>query len=78
MICNKNEWGTLDGVQVLLGKMSKYMTEKDKEKANEFISLCYKSTQEEKARRAKTAERIAEKRKENPDYARPQREFRKK
>jgi hypothetical protein len=78
MICNKKEWETLDEVQALLSKMSKYMTETDKEKANEFIYLCYKSTQEEKARRAKTAERIAEKRKDNPDYARPQREFRKK
>jgi hypothetical protein len=78
MICNKKEWETLDEVQVLLGKMSKYMTETDKEKADAFIYLCYKATQEEKARRTKTAQRIAEKRKENPDYARPQREFRKK
>lgn len=70
MICNKKEWETLDGVQVLLGKMSKYMTETDKEKADAFIYLCYKATQEEKARRTKTASIIAERRKSNKNYAR--------
>ena len=35
------------------------------------------STKAEKARNEKSAQRIKERRKENPDYARPEREFRK-
>lgn len=71
MICNKNEWKTLDELQAILYKFSKGFTEKEKATYNNFIFLCAKSTEEEKQRRAKTAAAIAERRKINKNYARP-------
>lgn len=78
MICNKKEWEILDRVQVTLSKFSSMMNGKDKACFNDFIYLCAESTKAEKARREKSAQRIKERRKENPDYARPARERRKK
>ena len=46
------------------------MTNKERKHFDEFIYLCYQSTQDEKKRRAKTASVIAERRKSNKNYAR--------
>ena len=77
MICNKKEWEILDNVQATLLKFAPMMDERDKARANALIYLCAESTKAEKARNEKSAQRIKERRKENPDYARPEREFRK-
>ena len=77
MICNKKEWEIIDNVQVTLLKFAPMMTEKDKARVNALIYLCAESTKAEKARNEKSAQRIEERRKENPDYARPERKFRK-
>ena len=77
MICNKKEWEILDNVQVTLLKFAPMMNERDKARANALIYLCAESTKAEQARNEKSAQRIKERRKENPDYARPEREFRK-
>ena len=77
MICNKKEWEILDNVQVTLLKFAPMMNERDKARVNALIYLCAESTKAEKARNEKSAQRIKERRKENPDYARPEREFRK-
>lgn len=74
MICNKKEWEILDNVQVTLLKFAPMMNEKDKARANALISLCAESTKAEKVRNEKSKQRIKERRKENPDYARPERE----
>lgn len=77
MICNKKEWEILDDVQVTLLKFAPMMDERDRARANALIHLCAESTKAEKVRNEKSAQRIKERRKENPDYARPEREFRK-
>ena len=78
MICNKKEWEILDNVQATLLKFAPMMTEKDKARVNALIHLCAESTKAERVRNKKSKQRIKERRKENPDYARPEREFRKK
>ena len=50
------------------------MNERDKARANALIYLCAESTEAEKARNKKSKQKIKERRKENPDYARPERE----
>ena len=77
MICNKKEWQILDNVQATLVKFSPMMSEEDKARVNALIYLCSDSTKAEKVRREKSVQRIKERRKENPDYARPERERRK-
>lgn len=77
MICNKKEWAILDDVQVTFLKFAPMMNEKDKARVNALIYLCAESTKAEKVRNEKSAQRIKARRKENPDYARPEREFRK-
>lgn len=77
MICNKKEWEILDDVQATLLKFVPMMTEKDKARVNALIYLCAESTRAEKERNEKSVQRIKERRKESPDYARPEREFRK-
>lgn len=74
MICNKKEWAILDDVQATLLKLAPAMNEKDKARANAFIFLCAESTKAEKERNERSAQKIKERRKENPDYARPERE----
>lgn len=74
MICNKKEWEILDNVQVVLLKFAYMMNERDKARVNALIYLCAESTKAEKARNEKSKQRIKECRKENPDYARPERE----
>ena len=69
MICNKKEWEILDNVQATLLKFAPMMDERDKARANALIYLCAESTKAEKARNEKSAQRIKERRKENPDYA---------
>lgn len=76
MICNKKEWAILDDVQVTLLKFAPMMNERDKARANALIYLCAESTRAEKERNEKSVQRIKERRKENPDYARPEREKR--
>ena len=78
MICNKKDWEILDHVQVVLFSFRNEMNEKQKTVVNEFINLCYETTKKEKETRARNTKYIAERRKTNPNYARPQREFRKK
>lgn len=78
MICNKKEWEIIDDLTSVCVRLAKHMTEKQKNVVNEFIYLCAKSTEDERVRREKAAEKIKEKRKINPDYARPEREHRKK
>ena len=77
MICNKKEWEILDNVQVTLLKFAPMMNERDKARANALIYLCAESMKAEKVRNEKSAQKIKERRKENPNYARPEREFRK-
>lgn len=77
MICNKKDWKIIHDVLVTLQKFSPTMTELDKKRFNTFISLCGDTMKAEKARNEKSAQRIKERRKENPDYARPERERRK-
>ena len=77
MICNKKEWQILDDVQVTLLKFAPMMTEKDKARVDALIYLCAESTKTEKARNEKSKQRIKERRKENPDHARPERERKK-
>ena len=76
MICNKKEWEILNDVQVTLLKFAPLMKERDTKRCNAFIFLCAESTKAEKARNEKSAQKIKECRKENPDYARPERERR--
>lgn len=78
MICNRKEWAILNDVQTTLLKLVPMMDDKDTAHANAFIHLCAESTKAEKARREKSVQRIKERRKENPDYARPARERRRK
>lgn len=74
MICNKKEWEILNDVQVTLLKFAPMMKERDTKRCDAFIFLCAESTAAKKVRNEKTAQRIKERRKENPDYARPKRE----
>ena len=79
MICNKKEWEILDNVQHVLLNYYRTNTLKESEiqKINDFIYLCADSTSKQQERNERSAQRIKERRKENPDYARPEREFRK-
>ena len=79
MICNKKEWQILDNVQHVLLNYYRTNTLKESEiqKINDFIYLCADSTSKQQERNERSAQRIKERRKENPDYARPEREFRK-
>ena len=79
MICNKKEWQILDNVQCVLLNYYRINTLKESEikKMNDFIYLCAEATSKQKERNERSAQRIKERRKENPDYARPEREFRK-
>ena len=77
MILNKKEWATIDGITALLLKYAPVMSDKDKQKIDNFIYLTAEATKKQKEARAKTAQTIAEKRKTNPDYARPACEHRK-
>lgn len=79
MICNKKEWQILDNVQHVLLNYYRTNTLKESEiqKINDFIYLCADSTSKQQERNERSAQRIKERRKENPDYARPVREFRK-
>lgn len=74
MICNKKEWAILDDIQATLFKFWKMMDDRDKERVNAFIYLCAESTKAEKERNAKSSQTIKERRKEDPDYARPAKE----
>ncbi len=80
MICNKKEWVILDNVQhVLLNYYRTNTLKKDEiEKINDFIYLCAESTSKQQERAERSAQRIKERRKVNPDYARPEREHKKK
>ena len=77
MILNKKEWATVDEITALLLKYAPVMSDKDAAKIDEFIFLTAEATKKQKEARAKTAQTIAEKRKTNPDYARPACEHRK-
>lgn len=77
MILNKKEWATIDEITALLLKYAPVMSDKDKQKIDNFIYLTAEATKKQKEARAKTAQTIAEKRKKNPDYARPACEHRK-
>lgn len=77
MILNKKEWATIDEITALLLKYAPVMSDKDKQKIDNFIYLTAEATKKQKEARAKTAQTIAEKRKTNPDYARPACEHRK-
>ena len=77
MILNKKEWATVDEITILLLKYAPVMSDKDKQKIDNFIYLTAEATKKQKEARVKTAQTIAEKRKINPDYARPACEHRK-
>lgn len=77
MILNKKEWATVDEITALLLKYAPVMRDKDKQKIDDFIHLTAEATKKQNEARAKTAQTIAEKRKTNPDYARPACEHRK-
>ena len=78
MICNKKEWAILDDVQHVLLNYYRTNTLKESEikKINDFIYLCAEATSKQQERNERSAQRIKESRKENPDYARPERERR--
>ena len=78
MICNKKEWAILDNVQHVLLNYYRTNTLKEPEikKINDFIYLCAEATSKQQERNERSAQRIKERRKENPDYARPEREKR--
>ena len=77
MILNKKEWATVDEITALLLKYAPIMSNKDAAKIDKFIFLTAEATKKQNEARAKTAQTIAEKRKTNPDYARPACEHRK-
>lgn len=79
MICNKKEWEILDNVLHVLLNYYRTNTLKESEikKINDFIYLCSEATSKQRERNERSAQRIKERRKGNPDYARPEREFRK-
>ena len=77
MILNKKEWATVNEIMAVLIKYAPVMRDKDRQKIDDFIYLTAEATKKQKEARAKTAQTIAEKRKINPDYARPACEHRK-
>lgn len=79
MICNKKEWAILDDVQHVLLNYYRTNTLKESEikKINDFIYLCAEATNKQQERNERSAQKIKERRKKKPDYARPEREFRK-
>ena len=77
MILNKKEWATVDEITGLLLKYAPVMNKNEKQKIDDFIYLTFEATKKQNEARAKTAQTIAEKRKTNPDYARPACEHRK-
>ena len=77
MILNKKEWATVNEIMAVLIKYAPGMRDKDRQKIDDFIYLTAEATKKQKEARAKTAQTIAEKRKTNPDYARPACEHRK-
>lgn len=77
MILNKKEWATVNEIMAVLIKYAPIMRDKDRQKIDNFIYLTAEATKKQKEARAKTAQTIAEKRKTNPDYARPACEHRK-
>ena len=77
MILNKKEWATVDEITGLLLKYAPVMNNNEKQKIDDFIYLTLEATKKQNEARAKTAQTIAEKRKTNPDYARPACEYRK-
>lgn len=76
MICNKNEWKILDNIQHVLLNYYRINTLKESEigKIKDFIYLCAEATSKQQERNERSVQRIKERRKENPDYARPERE----
>ncbi len=77
MILNKKEWATVNEIMAVLIKYAPVMRDKDRQKIDNFIYLTAEATKKQKEARTKTAQTIAEKRKTNPDYARPACEHRK-
>lgn len=77
MILNKKEWATINEIMAVLIKYAPVMRDKDRQKIDDFIYLTAEATKKQKEARTKTAQTIAEKRKINPDYARPACEHRK-
>lgn len=77
MILNKKEWATVNEIMAVLIKYAPIMRDKDRQKIDDFIYLTAEATKKQKEARTKTAQTIAEKRKTNPDYARPACEHRK-
>lgn len=77
MILNKKEWATVNEIMAVLIKYAPVMRDKDRQKIDNFIYLTAEATKKQKEARAKTAQTISEKRKTNPDYARPACEHRK-
>ena len=77
MILNKKEWAPVNEIMAVLIKYAPVMRDKDRQKIDDFIYLTAEATKKQKEARAKTAQTIAEKRKINPDYARPACEHRK-
>lgn len=73
MICNKKEWEILDNVRHVLLNYYRTNTLKKSEikKISDFIYLCSEATSKQQERNERSAQRIKERRKENPDYARP-------
>ena len=77
MILNKKEWATVNEIMAVLIKYAPVMRDKDRQKIDDFIYLTAEATKKQKETSVKTAQTIAEKRKTNPDYARPACEHRK-
>lgn len=78
MILNKQEWEQIDEITAILLKYRHLLNNREKAAVCAFYDLTIETTKKEKEQRQRAAARIADKRKSDPDYARPEREHKKK
>lgn len=72
MRLNKQEWDMLDSIECILIKYKDLLNEKEKDIIEQLHWNLIHSYEVERRDRKKMAERVSEKRKINPNYARPQ------
>lgn len=75
MRLKKEEWEMLTKIECILIKHKNVLNEREKDTLQQLHWNLIHSYEVEKAERKKMAERVAEKRKTNPNYARPQYEW---
>lgn len=72
-----SEWDLLDRVECILVKYRHLLNEREKTTVEDLHQSLIESTKKQKDEREKMRIRVNEKRKVNPNYGRPQREWRK-